>query len=73
MTDVTLEREALALFEVLLEAEPADPDAWLAARAAGRPDLLARLRTFIAAEQEVTMRTGGRSGSGSASNRSKPQ
>jgi len=51
MTDVTLEREALALFEVFLEAEPADPDAWLAARTAGRPDLLARLRTFIAEAQ----------------------
>ena len=59
MTDVTLEREALALFEVFLEAEPADPDAWLAARTTGRPELLTRLRTFIAAEQEVTMRTGG--------------
>jgi hypothetical protein len=59
MTDVALEREALALFEVFLEAEPADPEAWLAARTMGRADLLARLRTFIAAEQEVTMRTGG--------------
>lgn len=59
MTDVALEREALALFEVFLEAEPADPEAWLAARTMGRADLLSRLRTFIAAENEVTMRTGG--------------
>ncbi len=59
MTDIALEREALALFEEFLEAEPADPDAWLAARTAGRAELLARLRTFVAAEQEVTMRTGG--------------
>lgn len=59
MTKVALEREALALFEAFLEAEPADPDAWLAARTGGRADLLARVRRFIVAEQEVTMRTGG--------------
>lgn len=59
MTNVSLEREALALFENFLEAEPADPEAWLAARVGGREDLLARVRRFIAAELEVTLRTGG--------------
>ena len=59
MTEISLEREALALFEDLLEAEPADAEAWLAERTGVRADLLARVRTFIAAEQQVTMRTGG--------------
>jgi hypothetical protein len=40
MSDIALDREALALFEAFLEAEPADPDAWLTANTAGRPALL---------------------------------
>lgn len=59
MTGVALEREALALFEAFLEAEPADAEAWLAQRTGGRAELLSRVRTFIAAEREVTLRTGG--------------
>jgi len=59
MTDVSLDREALALFAALLEAEPADVSAWLAERTGGKPALLARVRTFIAAETEVSLRTGG--------------
>ena len=59
MTEFALEREALLLFEEFLEAEPADTDAWLNARTGMRADLLARVRTFIAAERDLTLRTGG--------------
>lgn len=59
MTELALEREALLLFEEFLEAEPADTDAWLNARTGMRADLLARVRTFIAAERDVTLHTGG--------------
>ena len=59
MTDLALEREALLLFEAFLEADPADADAWLSARTGMRADLLSRVRTFIAAERDVTLRTGG--------------
>jgi serine/threonine-protein kinase len=59
MTGVSLDREALRLFEACLEADPADAEAWLAARTDGRPDLLSRVRALLAAEREVTLRTGG--------------
>lgn len=59
MTDLALDREALQLFEAFLEAEPADAEAWLAEHTAGRPALLARIRTFIDAEATVALLTGG--------------
>jgi eukaryotic-like serine/threonine-protein kinase len=59
MTDLALDREALQLFETFLEAEPQDAEAWLAEQAAGRPVLLARLRTLIDAEAMVMLVTGG--------------
>ncbi len=59
MTDLALDREALQLFEAFLEAEPADAEVWLAERTAGRPALLARVRTFIDAEATVALLTGG--------------
>ena len=59
MTDLSLDREALQLFEAFLEAEPQDTDAWLAQHTAGRPALLARLRTLIDAEATVALLTGG--------------
>jgi serine/threonine protein kinase len=59
MTELALEREALLLFEEFLEAGPADAEAWLNERTGARADLLARVRTFIAAERDVTLRTGG--------------
>lgn len=59
MTDLSLDREALQLFEAFLEAEPGDDEAWLATRTAGRPALLARLRTLIDAEATVALLTGG--------------
>ena len=59
MTDVSLDRDALKLFEDFLEAEPAEPDAWLATRTSGRPDLLARVTRFIDAERTIILQTGG--------------
>lgn len=59
MTHLALDREALQLFEAFLEAEPQDADAWLNEHAAGRPALLARLRTLIDAEATVALLTGG--------------
>jgi len=59
MSDIALDREALALFEAFLESEPADSDAWLTANTAGRPALLARLRALIDAEATVALLTGG--------------
>lgn len=59
MTDVSLDRDALKLFEDFLEAAPAEPQAWLAARTTGRPDLLARVTRFIDAEQTIKLHTGG--------------
>lgn len=59
MTDLALDREALQLFEAFLEAEPDDANAWLAEHTAGRPALLARLRTLIDAEATIALLTGG--------------
>jgi serine/threonine-protein kinase len=63
MTDISLDREALALFEALLEAAPADAEAWLAERTAGRSDLRSRVRSFMEAETRASLRTGGAMGS----------
>ncbi len=59
MTDVSLDRDALKLFEDFLEAAPAEPDAWLATRTTGRPELLARVTRFIDAERTIILHTGG--------------
>jgi serine/threonine protein kinase len=59
MTSAQIDRNALAIFEAYLEAEPKNPEAWLAESTAGQPDLLARVRVFIAADSEASLRTGG--------------
>lgn len=59
MTDIGLDREALALFELMLEAQPEDREAWLADRTAGRSGLLERVRALIAAEARGALATGG--------------
>lgn len=59
MSDIGLDREALALFEAFLDAEPLEPEAWLIDRAGGRPELLSRVRAFIAAETRISLKTGG--------------
>lgn len=59
MTDVSLDRDALKLFEDFLEATPAAPETWLATRTTGRPELLARVQRFIDAERTIILNTGG--------------
>jgi eukaryotic-like serine/threonine-protein kinase len=59
MTDVSLDRDALKLFEDFLEAEPTEPESWLAIRTSGRPELLARVTRFIDAERTIILHTGG--------------
>ena len=59
MTDVSLDRDALRLFEDFLEAAPAEPETWLATHTSGRPDLLARVNRFIEAERTIVLQTGG--------------
>lgn len=58
MTDLALEREALSLFEALLDEAEEDRDAWLTARTAGRPELRARLDALREADRRATLRTG---------------
>ena len=57
MTDVSLDRDALRLFEDFLEAAPAEPQTWLATRTSDRPDLLARVNRFIEAERTIVLLT----------------
>jgi serine/threonine-protein kinase len=59
MTEVSLDRDALRLFEDFLEAAPAEPQTWLATRTSDRPDLLARVNRFIEAERTIVLQTGG--------------
>lgn len=58
MTDIALEREALALFEAALDMAEDEREAWLTARAAGRPALLERVRAMLAADRAAALRTG---------------
>ena len=59
MTDVSLDRDALKLFEDFLEAAPAEPEIWLVTRVSGRSELLARVKSFIEAERTIILQTGG--------------
>ena len=43
MPDIALEREAIALFERLLDVPEAERDSWLARETDGRPELLSRV------------------------------
>lgn len=59
MSDITFEREALELLEALLEAEPEDPDGWLAERTSERPELHARVRKLASVTLTPSLQTGG--------------
>ncbi len=59
MTNIALDREALALFEALLDEAPADAEVWLAERTTSRPELLSRVRALLAADTQVSLATGG--------------
>ena len=58
MTDIALEREALKLFEVMLDVPEAKRDAWIAAQTQGRPDLASRLQAIRRAADGAMLRTG---------------
>jgi eukaryotic-like serine/threonine-protein kinase len=59
MADPDTDREALALFEALLDVPPDQQDAWIAGRAKDRPDVLARLEAMREADRLATLQTGG--------------
>ena len=58
MTDLSLEREALKLFEQMLDIPEAERDAWIAARTAGRPALANRLQAIRGAAEDAMLQTG---------------
>src|SRR5262245_30446196 len=58
MADLRLERDALALFEELLDVPEAEREGWLETKAGDRPELLARVRAMLAADHGTAMRTG---------------
>ncbi len=58
MTDIGTERQALALFEAMLDVPEAERDAWIAARTEGQPDVAARLTAMRAADRRSQLRTG---------------
>jgi len=58
MPDIALEREAIALFERLLDVPEGERDAWLAKETGGRPELLGRVEAMRAADRSASMRTG---------------
>lgn len=58
MTDPSLDREALALFERLLEIAEDERDAWIAANTKGNPELARRLQAIREADRNASLRTG---------------
>lgn len=58
MPDLALEREALALFERLLDVAEAERDGWLADATLDRPELLSRVAAMRDADRRAQMRTG---------------
>lgn len=58
MIDPALEREALALFEASLREPEATRDAWIAARAGDRPELLSRVRAIAEGDRLAALATG---------------
>lgn len=58
MPDLSLERDAIGLFERALDIPDADRAAWLDAECAGRPDLRARVADMLEADRAALLRTG---------------
>ena len=58
MTDIGTERQALALFEAMLDVPETERDAWIAARTEGQPDVSARLSAMRTADRRSQLRTG---------------
>ncbi|HEX8641553.1 MAG TPA: protein kinase [Allosphingosinicella sp.] len=58
MSDPTLERDAVRLFEQWLDVPEQEREDWLASATAGQPELLARLQSLIDADRRASLRTG---------------
>src|SRR3546814_17645001 len=58
MTDVELERQALALFEQMLEVPEGERDAWVAQHTQGRPELASRINAIREADRKSMLQTG---------------
>ncbi|MFW2831330.1 protein kinase domain-containing protein [Sphingomonas sp. ID0503] len=59
MTDATVDREAIRLFEAVLALPEDAREAWLDEHTAERPELRARVEAMRAADQAASLRTGG--------------
>ncbi len=58
MTDLSLEREAIALFERMLDIPEVERDDWLAREAGPNAALLSRLNAMRQADRSARLRTG---------------
>jgi serine/threonine-protein kinase len=58
MSDLELERQAIALFEQLLDIPDSERDSWLAQNLADQPALMTRVRAMVASDRSARMRTG---------------
>lgn len=58
MTEIANEREAIALFEALLDIAEADRDTWLDQRTRGNSELRARIEAMRRADRNAALRTG---------------
>lgn len=58
MSEPSLEREALALFEAMLDVPEEERDRWIASHTAGLPELAARVAAMREADSRAALRTG---------------
>ena len=58
MTDPRLEKEALVLFEQMLDVPEAERDSWIAERTQGRPELASRIQAMQDADRNSMLQTG---------------
>lgn len=59
MSDLSLEREAIARFEDLIDLPDADQEEWIATNLAGNPALRVRVEAMLRAHRKSMLRTGG--------------
>lgn len=59
MTDPSVERAAIALFDAMLDVPEAERDAWIEERTEGQLELRRRLQAIRDADRRASMRTGG--------------
>ncbi len=58
MPDIDLEREAISLFEQLLDVADAERDEWIASHTVNQPELRARLEAMRQGDRAASLRTG---------------